>query len=195
MIGQISGHLVNKQPPYLILNVNGVGYECETSMTSFYQLPQSDQTVTLHTHLYVREDAMRLYAFVHQTERDLFRALIKVTGIGTKVALAILSNLSHQQLLGCVQAQEITTLTNVPGIGKKTAERLLIDLRDRLKPWLKDHALQSPAPTSTAASEAISALVRLGYKANQVEKTIERLSEQYDQCEDLIRHALKEGIA
>lgn len=195
MIGQISGCLISKQPPYLILNVNGIGYECETSMTSFYQLPNTDQAITLHTHLYVREDAMRLYAFVHQTERDLFRALIKVTGIGTKVALAILSNLSHQQLLSCVQAQEIATLTNVPGIGKKTAERLLIDLRDRLKPWLENTAFQSPTPTSTAASEAISALVRLGYKASQVEKTIGRLSEHYDQCEDLIRHALKEGIA
>ena len=124
--------------------------------------------------------------------RDLFRALVKINGIGTKVALAILSNLNHGQLLSCVQSQEASTLTQVPGIGKKTAARLLIDLRDALKPWL-ENAPQLPNQSS-ASQEAISALVNLGYKTEHAERTVMRLSEQYTACEDLIRHALKEGI-
>ena len=192
MIGQIRGQLIDKKPPYLTVCVHGVGYECETSMTSLHQLDPQQQKVTLFTHLWVREDALRLFAFTSREERDLFRALVKINGIGTKVALAILSNLNHGQLLSCVQSQEASTLTQVPGIGKKTAARLLIDLRDALKPWL-ENAPQLPNQSS-ASQEAISALVNLGYKTEHAERTVMRLSEQYTACEDLIRHALKEGI-
>ena len=193
MIGQLTGQLLAKKPPYLLLDVHGVGYDIETSMTSLYQLPACQQTVTLHTHLWVREDAMRLYGFVCSQERDLFRCLLKVNGIGCKVALAILSNLNQQQLISSVQSQDLAVLVRVPGIGKKTAQRLLIDLRDALKHW--DASLPAHASTHAATQEAISALVALGYKAQAAERTVARLGSEFEQCEDIIRQALKEGVS
>lgn len=193
MIGQLTGQLLAKKPPLLLLDVHGVGYDIETSMTSLYQLPACQQTVTLHTHLWVREDAMRMYGFVNTQERDLFRCLLKVNGIGCKVALAILSNLDHQQLIRSVQTQDLDVLVKVPGIGKKTAQRLLLDLRDALKNC--DAPIPTRQDTSTAAQEAISALVALGYKTQGAERTVARLGAEFEHCEDIIRQALKEGVS
>lgn len=197
MIGLLTGKILSKKPPHLVLDVQGVGYDIESSMTSFYQLPECEHPVTLHTHLWIREDAMRLYGFIDAEERDLFRCLLKVSGIGTKVALAILSNLDHNQLIASVQNQDAMTLVKVPGIGQKTAERLLLDLRDALKNWSSVSARPAQAhPThSHASQEAISALIALGYKARDAERTVERLSQDYHECESLIRQALKEGVS
>ena len=193
MIGQLTGQLLTKKPPYLLLDVHGVGYDIETSMTSLYQLPACQQSITLHTHLWVREDAMRLYGFVSSQERDLFRCLLKVNGIGCKVALAILSNLDQQQLVRSVQSQDLAVLVKVPGIGKKTAQRLLIDLRDALKHWTAP--LPSQPSTPSATQEAISALVALGYKTQDAERTVARVGAEHETCEDIIRYALKEGVS
>lgn len=132
MIGQLRGTLLEKRPPVLLLDVNGVGYEVEAPMTVFYDLPDTGESLTLHTHFVVREDAQLLYGFADRYERELFRALIKVNGVGPKMALAILSGIEADRLAQCIHDQDTTSLVKVPGIGKKTAERLVIEMRDRL---------------------------------------------------------------
>ena len=134
MIGFLSGNILRKQPPWLLLNVAGVGYELEVPMTTFYDLPEVGEPVDLHTHLVVREDAQLLYAFSQINQRELFRNLLKVNGIGPRVALAILSTMNAEEFQGCVLAEDTAALTRVPGIGKKTAERLLIEMRDQSRP-------------------------------------------------------------
>src|SRR5690606_27720965 len=135
MIGRLRGTLAEKQPPFLLLDVNGVGYELEVPMTTLYRLPPVGEALTLHTHLVVREDAQLLYGFAEKRERELFRELIRLNGVGPKLALALMSGLEVDELVRCVQAQDTAALTKIPGVGKKTAERLLVELKDRFKAW------------------------------------------------------------
>ena len=196
MIGRLQGVLLRKEPPALMLDVGGVGYELEAPMTTFYELPAVGERVTLYTHLVVREDAHLLYGFVREAQRRLFRELLKVNGVGPRVALAVLSGLSDEEFSRCVAEEDIARLTKVPGIGRKTAERLVIELRDKLP---KD----VPLPASTAAgpaapgdpvSEAVSALVALGYKPNEASRAVRGASTKGLSAEEIIRQALK-GMA
>ena len=196
MIGRLQGVLLRKEPPALMLDVGGVGYELEAPMTTFYELPAVGERVTLYTHLVVREDAHLLYGFVREAQRRLFRELLKVNGVGPRVALAVLSGLSDEEFSRCVAQEDIARLTKVPGIGRKTAERLVIEMRDKLP---KD----IPLPASTAAgpaapgdpvSEAVSALVALGYKPNEASRAVRSASTKGLSAEEIIRQALK-GMA
>jgi Holliday junction DNA helicase RuvA len=196
VIGRLQGVLLRKEPPALMLDVGGVGYELEAPMTTFYELPAVGERVTLYTHLVVREDAHLLYGFVREAQRRLFRELLKVNGVGPRVALAVLSGLSDEEFSRCVAEEDIARLTKVPGIGRKTAERLVIEMRDKLP---KD----IPLPASTAAgpaapgdpvSEAVSALVALGYKPNEASRAVRSASTKGLSAEEIIRQALK-GMA
>ncbi len=197
MIGRLHGVLLRKEPPALLVDVGGVGYELEAPMTVFYELPAVGEKVTLHTHLVVREDAHLLYGFVREAQRRLFRELLKVNGVGPRVALAVLSGLSDEEFCRSVAEQDIARLTKVPGIGRKTAERLVIEMRDKLP---SGGAL--PAATSDAApvvagdpvSEAVSALVALGYKPNEASRAVRAVPTQGLGAEEIIRQALK-GMA
>ncbi|MGE8149332.1 Holliday junction branch migration protein RuvA [Pseudomonas frederiksbergensis] len=202
MIGRLRGTLAEKQPPHLILDVNGLGYELEVPMTTLYRLPSVGEPLTLHTHLVVREDAQLLYGFYSKRERDFFRELIRLNGVGPKLALALMSSLEVDELVRCVQSQDTSALTKVPGVGKKTAERLLVELKDRFKAWETVPAMfalvpnqpggpEAPAPAVTAESDAISALVSLGYKPQEASKAITSIKEKGLSSEDLIRRALK----
>ena len=197
MIGRLQGVLLRKEPPALMLDVGGVGYELEAPMTTFYELPAVGERVTLYTHLVVREDAHLLYGFVREAQRRLFRELLKVNGVGPRVALAVLSGLSDEEFSRCVAEEDIARLTKVPGIGRKTAERLVIEMRDKLP---KD--IPMPASTTTAGpvapgdpvSEAVSALVALGYKPNEASRAVRSASTKGLSAEEIIRQALK-GMA
>jgi Holliday junction DNA helicase RuvA len=202
VIGRLRGTLAEKQPPHLILDVNGLGYELEVPMTTLYRLPSVGEPLTLHTHLVVREDAQLLYGFASKRERDFFRELIRLNGVGPKLALALMSSLEVDELVRCVQSQDTSALTKVPGVGKKTAERLLVELKDRFKAWETVPAMfalvpnqpggpDAPASTVTAESDAISALVSLGYKPQEASKAITSIKEKGLSSEDLIRRALK----
>lgn len=195
MIGWLRGHVLHKTPPEFVLDVNGVGYELETSMTSFCQLPEVGQEVSLYTHFWVREDAQRLFGFMQVQERNLFRRLIKVSGIGVKVALAILSSMAPEAFVQCVINQEVTALTRVPGIGKKTAERLLIEIKDSVSAWesLPNTVGQGASLTAhNAESEAIDGLVALGYKLHDASKLIQAIRQPGLSSAELIRAALQE---
>jgi Holliday junction DNA helicase RuvA len=202
VIGRLRGTLAEKQPPHLILDVNGLGYELEVPMTTLYRLPSVGEPLTLHTHLVVREDAQLLYGFYGKRERDFFRELIRLNGVGPKLALALMSSLEVDELVRCVQSQDTSALTKVPGVGKKTAERLLVELKDRFKAWETVPAMFAlvpnqpggpdvPAPAVSAESDAISALVSLGYKPQEASKAITSIKEKGLSSEDLIRRALK----
>lgn len=195
MIGQLRGTLLEKRPPLLLLDVNGVGYEVEAPMTVFYDLPETGQTVTLHTHFVVREDAQLLYGFASRYERELFRALIKVNGVGPKMGLAILSGIEADRLAQCIQNQDADTLVKVPGIGKKTAERLVIDMSDRLD---KIDGAPTGLPGQVAVtgpddarSDAIAALEALGYRNKDAAAAVGKVAEEGATSEQLIRLALK----
>ncbi|MBU3672991.1 MAG: Holliday junction branch migration protein RuvA [Sinobacteraceae bacterium] len=190
MIGSLRGRLVSKAPPQLLLEVGGVGYELEAPMSTFYGLPAVGEEVRLLTHLVVREDAHVLYGFASDAERQLFRSLLKVTGVGPKMALGILSGTSVEGFAACVTLQDATALTRIPGIGRKTAERLIIEMRDRLA---------TPAPaaglgvaTSTGAEgEAFAALVALGYKPAEASRLLKSAGGEATSTEELIRRALQ----
>lgn len=205
MIGQISGTLIAKQPPEVLVDVKGVGYEIQLPMTCFYALPALHEPVTLVTHFVVREDAQLLYGFINQAERSLFRLLIKTQGVGPKLALAILSGMSADEFVGAVNQNDVSRLVKLPGVGKKTAERLVIEMRDRLKDWqgsatpATDAApLDSSSAESTlvhpadARNDALSALEALGYKQKQAEKALRAVDEPGSSSEDLIKAALKQ---
>ncbi|MEB0043133.1 MULTISPECIES: Holliday junction branch migration protein RuvA [unclassified Pseudomonas] len=202
MIGRLRGFLVEKQPPHLVLDVNGVGYELEVPMSTLYRLPHLGEPVTLHTHLVVREDAHLLYGFFEKRERELFRELIRLNGVGPKLALALMSGLEVDELVRCVQAQDTSALTRIPGVGKKTAERLLVELKDRFKAWESvpgSFTLVSNGPTAapqvaSAESDAVSALISLGYKPQEASKAVSAIKDKNLSSEDLIRRALK-GMA
>jgi len=200
MIARISGVLVSKQPAQVVIDVQGVGYEIEISFHSFCQLPAEGENAILHTHFVVREDAQLLFGFSQLEERSLFRILIKVNGVGPKLGLAILSGMDAQGFCQCVQNQDSATLVKIPGVGKKTAERLVLELGDKLSAWQTgdNFTLQSGVPNRSilavsAQSEAESALLGLGYKPVQASKAIAAVikSAPDGSCEDLIRLSLK----
>jgi len=201
VIGRLRGTLAEKQPPHLILDVNGLGYELEVPMTTLYRLPSVGEPLTLHTHLVVREDAQLLYGFFGKRERDFFRELIRLNGVGPKLALALMSSLEVDELVRCVQSQDTSALTKVPGVGKKTAERLLVELKDRFKAWETVPAMfalvpnqpggPDAAPVATAETDAVSALISLGYKPQEASKAISAIKEKGLSSEDMIRRALK----
>ncbi|MBB3242376.1 Holliday junction DNA helicase RuvA [Pseudomonas sp. Tn43] len=201
MIGRLRGTLAEKQPPHLILDVNGLGYELEVPMTTLYRLPSVGEPLTLHTHLVVREDAQLLYGFFGKRERDFFRELIRLNGVGPKLALALMSSLEVDELVRCVQSQDTSALTKVPGVGKKTAERLLVELKDRFKAWETVPAMfalvpnqpggPDAPPVASAENDAVSALISLGYKPQEASKAISAIKEKGLSSEDMIRRALK----
>lgn len=195
MIGRIKGILLHKEPPALLVDVAGVGYEIEAPMATFYDLPAQGQPVVLHTHLVVREDAHLLFGFSTEAQRSLFRGLIKVNGVGPRVALAILSTLSAAEFAQCVANNDIAALTRVPGIGKKTAERLVIEMRDKLDLvglQVPAHAIEpgSVLP-GDPAGEAVSALIALGYKPQEASRLVRNVPGNDLSTEDIIRLALK----
>ena len=193
MIGWLRGRLAAKHPPGLVIDVNGVGYECEAPMSTFYGLPETGAEVVLRTHLVVREDAHILYAFGTEEERRLFRSLLKVSGVGPKIALGILSGITIDVFMLAVEAQDPEPLVRVPGVGRKTAERVLIDMRDRVKELAAAAAAPSPLAgrPGTAQAEAFSALVALGYKPVEVTRLLKSVGEDGGSVEELIRRALR----
>jgi Holliday junction DNA helicase RuvA len=194
MIGFLKGRLAIKQPPALMVDVNGVGYELEAPMSTFYGLPAAGETVALYTHLVVREDAHILFGFGTESERRLFRGLLKVSGVGPKIALGILSGASVEDFLRIVEAEDVAMLTRIPGIGRKTAERVIIEMRDSVQ------KLAAPSPregtalgiaATTPQSEAFAALVALGYKAAEVTRLLKAADEPGLSTTEIIRRALK----
>ena len=194
MIGRLNGVLLDKQPPLLWIEVQGLGYEVEAPMSTFYRLPARGEKLQLHTHLTVREDAHLLYGFYTQAEKDLFRALIKISGVGPKVALAILSGVSVDEFWVTVSSGDAAQLTRLPGIGKKTAERLLVEMRDKagVASTIPDAGAEVGSPAS-ALAEARSALVALGYKPAEAQK-LTAGADEGDGAEQIIRSALKKAV-
>ena len=196
MIGLLRGRILSKQPPRLLLDVQGVGYEIDAPMTTFYDLPAVGDEATLHTHLVVREDAHTLYGFISLTDRELFRNLLKVNGVGARLALTILSGMDASAFTACVQGGDTGALVRLPGIGKKTAERLIIELRDRLGP-VGDSASATGRPAVVAASpveDAVSALVGLGYKPQEASQMVRTLETADMSSEEIIRSALQTSV-
>jgi len=197
MIGRLQGIILEKQPPSILLDVQGVGYELEASMTTFYNLPECGEKIVLHTHLVVREDAQLLYGFHSLSERLMFRNLIKISGVGPKLALTILSGMSADDFTRCILEEDSKALTKLPGVGKKTAERLVIELKDRLE---KDGAVRLPGMADATAkverqanpvNDAVSALISLGYKAQQASQMVRELDVEDKSTEEIIRAALQ----
>ena len=198
MIGRIHGTLLERKAPELLIDVQGVGYEVLVSLNTFFDLPAPGQAVTLHTHFVVREDVQQLYGFVDTIERELFRSLIRVSGVGPKMALAILSGMTAADFAHSVQHNDTATLVRLPGVGKKTAERLIVEMRDRLNHFSTDSADSSvtgPAGRQTdTVREAESALIALGYKPQEAAKAISKVAEEGMSSETLIRLALRNMI-
>lgn len=201
MISQLKGILLEKQPPYVVLDVHGVGYEIAMPMTCFYALPENGESVTILTQFIVREDAQLLYGFNHHSERVLFRELIKVNGVGPKLALAILSGLSADQFIFAVEHEDLSALIKLPGVGKKTAERLIIEMRDRIKNQAIHRApdsklMQNPSLSlnPSVEQEAILALTTLGYKSIEAKKMVQNVITEDMDCEMIIKAALKKSF-
>ena len=193
MIGRLKGILIHKAPPWLVVDVNGVGYELEAPMSTFYDLPDVGREVFLFTHYAQKEDSVSLYGFLREGERRLFRDVQKVSGIGAKIALAVLSGVSVDAFARLVQASDVTALTRIPGIGKKTAERMVVELRDRAADLTGGPAAAMPGQALDALSEAIIALQQLGYKPAEIQKML-RHAEPGDSAEDIIRKALQQAL-
>lgn len=194
MIAFLKGRLVEKQPPAMVLDVNGVGYELEAPMTTFYDLPESGADIELYVHMVVREDAHKLYGFSHRPQRDLFRSLLRVGGVGPRVALAILSTLTAEEFLSCMASEDVDRLTHVPGIGRKTAQRLLVEMRDRVLKETDTASFQAVRQETSAPSpeqDAVSALIALGYKPLQASRAVREVGEKADGSEEIIRQALR----
>ncbi|HEV2614469.1 MAG TPA: Holliday junction branch migration protein RuvA [Gammaproteobacteria bacterium] len=181
MIGRLRGILLEKQPPNLLIDVNGVGYEVQASMTTFYQLPEINQSINLFTHFVVREDAQLLFGFFTQDERVLFRALLKVNGVGPKLALTILSGVSPDEFIRCINNGDSNSLVKLPGVGKKTADRLIIEMRDH----------NFTITTQSSEQDAVSALIALGYKPHEATRALHGIETSQQSSEELIRLALK----
>ena len=206
MIGRLRGSLLEKQAPDVLIEVAGIGYEVQMPLTSFYHLPDIGQEAIIYTHFVVREDAQLLYGFNDQTQRALFRQLIKANGVGPKLALTILSGMTAQQFVRCVQLDDISTLVKLPGVGKKTAERLVVEMRDRLKDWglnvvtpITDAMVLQDAEahfqlTPSAENDAIGALASLGYSQLQAEKAVKAVYQAELSSEQLIKAALRSMI-
>ena len=199
MIGRITGVLLHKQPPQLLVDVQGVGYELEAPMSTFYQLPADGERVMLHTHLVVREDAQLLYGFYSETERSLFRSLIRINGVGPKLALTILSGVSADEFSRCIMENDAKSLTALPGVGKKTAERLIVELRDKIDTDASLPAAAAPAGVTAAptnpVSDAVSALISLGYKAQEASRMVRAIETDGLATEAIIKAALQGTVA
>ena len=196
MIGQLRGILIHKQAPFLLVDVQGVGYEVEAPMTTIYNLPATGEEVQLYTHLAIRDDAHLLFGFASEDERRLFRTLLKVNGVGAKMALTILSSIEAQEFALCVQNGDSERLVKLPGVGKKTAERLIIEMRDRLKDFdlsgtTSTSAGAIPAQTNNVTAEAESALIALGYKPQEASRYVHSVAADGMSAEEIIREALK----
>lgn len=208
MIGRLSGTIAEKSPPEILIECAGVGYEVTMPMTSIYALPELNELAIIYTHFVVREDAQLLYGFANKTERRLFRLLIKVNGVGPKLALAVLSAMSADQFVSCVRHDDISGIVKIPGVGKKTAERLLIEMRDRLKDWQMSSTPATDAMPLQLSTEqtfvnssndsaynnkgdATTALISLGYKQAQADKAVKLVYTDGMSSENIIRHALK----
>ena len=206
MIGRLRGQVVWKQAPQLLIDVNGVGYEVEATMNTFYTLPLEESEITLYTHLVVREDAQLLYGFASDAERAMFRGLIKINGVGAKMALTILSGMSIDDFACCIREGDSATLTRLPGVGKKTAERLIIEMRDRLDKLMTGSANTAGAGVSTtesagvvpprkdAVGDAVSALAALGYKAAEASRMVRAVKTEGLGSEAFIRAALQATV-
>lgn len=202
MIGLLRGKILEKQPPQLLLDVNGIGYEIDAPMSTFYRLPEVGQDVTLFTHFVVREDAHQLCGFFSREERLLFRTLLKVNGVGVRLGLTILSSVEPDEFVRCVVNNDTASLTRLPGIGKKTAERLIIEMRDKLTTWQQ----QSPSelnllqigkennPRNQSVQDAVSALIALGYKPQEASRAVAKVDDGTHSSEEMIRHALREMV-
>lgn len=205
MIGRLRGIVLEKQPPIVLLELQGVGYEVHMPMTCFYELPEIGQEAIIFTHFVVREDAQLLYGFNDKQERALFKELIKVNGVGPKLALAILSGMSAQQFVSAIEKEAISSLVKLPGIGKKTAERLVVEMKDRFKGLNGDLFNQntditlpdvnSKVPSSAdIEAEAVTALVALGYKPQEASRMVSKVAKPGSDCETLIRDALRAAL-
>lgn len=202
MIGRIQGSIVYKQAPDLLLDVQGVGYEIQLPLSCFFELPAVGTEVTVWTHFVVREDAQLLFGFNTLNERALFRQLIKAQGVGPKMALGIMSGMSAEQFISSVQRGDVSTLVKIPGVGRKTAERLVIEMRDRLKDFgesvLVTEGGQQPSSLGSAVDnprdDALSALLALGYKLAQAEKAVKKVATAEMDSETIIRQALKSMV-
>ena len=201
MIGRIRGTLVHKQPPDILVEVGGVGYEIQVPMTTLFQLPELGAEVSLVTHFVVREDAQLLYGFIQEQDRSLFRQLIKVSGVGPKLALTILSGMDSASFARCVQRDDISSLIALPGVGKKTAERLLVEMRDKLKDWLVQtgetaEVAVTVAPVTDIVADAEGALIALGYKPQEASRVVAAVNDDnVADSEELIRLALKSMVS
>lgn len=200
MIGRISGTLLYKQPPEILVDVGGVGYELQVPMTTLFQLPAIGETVTLVTHQAIREDAHTLYGFATGRDRELFRHLIRVSGVGPRLALTILSGMDADAFARAVRGGDLTALTALPGVGRKTAERLLVEMRDRLASWLDELGTQPVASRATLSApdrlrDAEDALVALGYKPAEAAKLVAAVDDDdVGESEELIRRALRSTV-
>ncbi|MCE5231865.1 MAG: Holliday junction branch migration protein RuvA [Mizugakiibacter sp.] len=196
MIGRLQGRLVGKQPPWIVIDVNGVGYELEVPMSTLYDLPELGREVTLLTHYAVKEDTVALYGFLRDAERALFRSLQKVSGIGAKIALAVLSGVSTAEFARLVQAGDVVALTKIPGIGKKTAERIVVELRDRVDGIAGGVPLAGVggAVPKDPVAEATVALQQLGYKPAEAQRLVKDAAKDGDDAEAIIRKALRAAL-
>lgn len=194
MIGSLRGRLTLKQAPHIVVECGGVGYEVEMPMSTFLDLPEAGTELFLYTHLVVREDAQILYGFTTTDDRLLFRTLLKVNRVGAKMALGVLSAMTANDFRRCVEYEDTATLSKIPGVGKKTAERLIVEMRDRIDKVLPTAQGGTPITTEASArSEAFDALVSLGYKPNEVTKLIGTMDTDSSSAEDIIRQALKQA--
>ncbi len=194
MIGRLRGTLIHKQPPWLVIDVNGVGYELEAPMSTFYDLPEVGREVLLFTHYAQKEDSVSLYGFLRDAERRLFRDVQKVTGIGAKIALAVLSGVSVDAFARLIQSGDVTALTRIPGIGKKTAERMVVELRDRAADFVTGTAASALGISADPQSEATSALLQLGYKPAEAARMARDATAAGDDAATIIRKALQSAL-
>jgi len=193
MIGSLRGRLAAKQAPHIVLECNGVGYDVETPMSTFLELPAIGAELFLHTHMLVREDAQLLFGFASADERALFRSLLKISGVGAKMGLAILSAMSEADFRRCVEYEDTAALVRIPGVGKKTAERLIIELRDKFKHQPGGPMSAGAGTVANPKAEAVDALVSLGYKVNEVNRLIGNMDVDGKSAEDIIRQALRQA--
>ncbi|MCC2666195.1 MAG: ruvA [Gammaproteobacteria bacterium] len=200
MISQLRGILLEKQPPQLLLDVHGIAYEIDAPMSTFYRLPDKGKEIVLHTHFVVREDAHHLYGFYAREERALFRTLLKVNGVGPRLGLTILSSMDPTEFVRCIMNHDTTSLVHLPGVGKKTAERLVIEMRDKLSDWQpilpseSASLVKKPETRNRIIQDAISAMVALGYKPAEASRAVAKVDDNSKSSEEIIRQALKEMV-
>jgi Holliday junction DNA helicase RuvA len=194
MIGRLRGVLVAKQPPWIVLDVGGVGYELEVPMSTLYDLPEAGREVVLLTHYAIKEDTAALYGFLREEERALFRNLQKVSGIGARIALAVLSGVSTSEFARLVHDSDVAALTRIPGIGKKTAERIVVELRDRVDAMALPAQPRAQGKLSSPQEEAVAALQQLGYKPAEASRLAKDATAEGDSAEAIIRKALRAAL-